>query len=98
MEPYLDPKTDKVYCSKCNSEITNITYFAKVQMKSLKQYKQKNITSFSVKCDKCGQENRPKLINDNVVCPNCNKPLDNLSPAFKIMLKDKLKTVGKDAE
>ena len=41
MEPYIDPKTDKVYCSACDNEIANITHFTKVQMKSLKQYKQK---------------------------------------------------------
>ena len=96
MEPYLDVASDKVYCSKCDREIPNVTYFTKVQMKSLKQFKQKVAVSFAVKCAKCGQEVRPKLVNDDVICGACNKPLDNLSVPFKNMLKEKLKTVGKD--
>mgnify|MGYP001769837319 CR=1 FL=1 len=95
-EPYIDPKDDKVYCSLCNKEITNITFFAKSQMKSLKQYKPKTATSFAVKCDKCGKEARPKLVNNEVVCSGCNKPLDKLSVPFRNMLKEKLRTVDKD--
>lgn len=96
MEPYLDPKDDKVYCSKCDKEITNITHFAKVQMKALKQYRQKKVVSFAVKCQKCGKEERPKLIGEDIVCPGCKKPHEHLSEPFKVMLRDKLKTVGKD--
>jgi hypothetical protein len=95
-EPYIDSKTDKVYCSLCDKEIENVTYFAKAQMKSLKQFKQKVVVSFAVKCDKCGKEARPKLVNDDVVCSGCNKSLDKLSVPFKNMLKEKLKTVGRD--
>src|SRR5713101_2892305 len=92
-EPYIDPKDDKVYCSLCDKEITNITYFTKVQMKSLKQFKPKTSTSFSVKCPKCNKEGRPKIINDDIVCSGCSKSLDHLSVAFKNMLKDQLKKV-----
>lgn len=95
-EPYLDPKTDKVYCSACDSEIINITHFAKIQMKSMKQFKQKTSKPFAVKCNKCGKEERPKLVKDDVICGVCSKPLDNLSIPFKNMLKEKLKTVDKD--
>ena len=95
-EPYLDPKDNKVYCSMCNREIENVTHFAKIQMKSLKQFKQKAAISFAVKCDKCGKEDRPLLINDSVVCAACKKPLDKLSLPFLNMLKEKLKTAGKD--
>lgn len=96
MTPYIDPKTDKVYCEECDAEISNITYFAKVQMKSLKQYKKKVNTSFAVKCVNCGKEDRPKLVKDDVVCPSCNKPHSHLSEPFKIMLREKLKTAGSD--
>lgn len=96
MEPYIDPKNDKVYCSLCDKELTNITYFAKMQMKNSKQFKPKNTTSFSVKCPKCNKEGRPKHIKDDIVCGSCEKPLDNLSLPFKNMLKEKLKTVDKD--
>lgn len=68
MEPYIDPKTDKVYCSSCDMEISNITYFAKQQMKSLKQYKPKNTTSFAVKCNKCNKEDRPMVQKDKLFC------------------------------
>lgn len=96
MEPYLDPKDDKVYCSLCDKEISNITHFAKIQMKSMKQFKQKNTTSFSIKCKKCNKEDRPKVVNDDIVCAHCKKPMDHLSAPFKIMLKEKLKTAGQD--
>lgn len=95
-EPYLDPKTDKVYCSLCNLEISNITHFAKMQMKSLKQYKQKNMTSFAIKCPKCGKEERPKVVGQDIVCAGCKKPMDHLSEPFKLMLREKLKTVTQD--
>jgi rRNA maturation endonuclease Nob1 len=90
-EPYLDIKTDKVYCSECDKEMTNVSYFTKVQMKSLKQFKIKKNDSYSVKCSKCQHVGRPKLIKDQFICDGCSQPLDNLSYAFKIMLKDKLK-------
>lgn len=96
MEPYIDPKDDKVYCSACDKELSNITYFTKMQMKSNKQYKPKNTVSFMVKCSKCNKEDRPKLVNKDIVCPNCNKPHDHLSEPFKIMLREKLKTAGQD--
>lgn len=95
-EPYLDPKNDKVYCSKCEQEINNITHFAKMQMKTLKQFKPKNTTSFSIKCLNCGREGRPQLTNNDVVCSSCQKPLNNLSVPFKNMLKEQLKTVDKE--
>jgi len=95
-EPYLDPNDDKVYCSACDKEILNLTYFAKAQMKSSKQYKQKTAVAFGVKCSKCGKEGRPKIKDDEVVCGSCLKELDNLSLPFKNMLKQKLRTVDKD--
>lgn len=95
-EPYIDPKTDKVHCSVCDGEIQNITHFAKVQMKTLKQYRVKTATSFAIKCKYCSKEDRPVILNNDVVCSKCKKPMDQLSAPFKAMLKDKLKTVDKD--
>lgn len=96
MEPYLDTDDNKVYCSLCEKELPNVSHFTKVQMKSMKQFRQKKSTSFGVKCKNCGKEDRPKLVNNDIVCPSCNKPHTHLSEPFKIMLRDKLKTVGKD--
>lgn len=96
MEPYIDPKDDKVYCSECDGELPNITHFAKVQMKTLKQYRQKKGASFQIECKNCGRKERPKLVKDDIVCPACNKAHTNLSEPFKIMLREKLKTAGQD--
>lgn len=96
MEPYIEPKTDKVYCSACDREIGNVTHFAKVQMKSLKQFKQKKVVSFAVKCQSCGKEDRPKLVGEDIVCGACKKAHTHLSEPFKIMLRDKLRTVAQD--
>lgn len=96
MEPYIDPSTDKVFCSECDKELTNITSFTKVQLKSLKQYKQKKATSFVVKCQSCNREERPELNQNKIICPKCKKEHTHLSEPFKIMLKEKLKTASKD--
>jgi hypothetical protein len=97
-QPYIDPQTDKVFCSECDREISNISQFAKNQMKASKQFKQKLPSSFSVKCDKCNKVGRPNLINDELFCSSCNKPLTNLSLTFKNMLKEKLKKLAKDED
>lgn len=95
-EPYLDPQTNKVHCSECDGEITNITHFVKIQMKSMKQFRQKKPKPFSVTCDLCNREERPKIVQENVVCGACGGPLSKLSPIFKNMLKEKLRSVDKD--
>lgn len=96
MEPYIEPKTDKVFCSLCDGELANITHFTKVQLKTLKQYRVKIPTSFSVKCQFCSKEARPNLQGQDIVCPGCNKKHTHLSEPFKMMLREKLKTAGKD--
>ena len=94
--PYLDKDTNEVYCSACDQIIPNVTIFTKTQMKALKQYRQKEKKSFSVKCEKCGKEERPKVISDDVVCGACSKSLDKLSPFFKNMLKTQLMKADKE--
>jgi hypothetical protein len=39
-EPILDKITNKVYCSVCDTEIS-VSHFVKVQLKDLKQYRNK---------------------------------------------------------
>jgi hypothetical protein len=94
--PYLDKDTNKAYCSECHKEITNLTVFVKNQMKMNKQFKPKEKKSFSIKCVQCGVESRPKILNDEVICGSCDKPLDQLTPSFKIMLKIQLAGADKD--
>jgi len=94
--PYMDKETEKVYCSECHQEILGLTYFAKVQMKSIGQYRERPKISFATKCNECGLESRPKNVNNDIVCGICGKPLKHLSDIFKNMLKEQLKTVNKD--
>jgi hypothetical protein len=96
MEPYLDPDNNKIYCSSCDQELTNLTHFVKVQLKANKQYKPKQSKSFAVKCLVCKKEDRPKLVGKEVVCSSCSKPLSQLSEPFKVMLREKLKSADKD--
>jgi Zn finger protein HypA/HybF involved in hydrogenase expression len=96
IEPYMDPKTEKIYCPLCNNEILNVTHFMKVTMKTLKQFRQKPTVAFGVKCQNCGKEAQPKVVNEDIVCPQCGKAHGHLSEPFKIMLRDKLKTANKD--
>lgn len=90
-EPYLDPKTDKVYCALCNNEIINITQFVKHQLKLNKQFKKQEPQSFSLKCNSCKANQRPKLVDAEIVCSNCQTPITNVSVFFKNMLIQKLK-------
>lgn len=96
IEPCMDPKTEKIYCSLCNNEMTNVTHFVKVTMKTLKQFRQKSTVPFGVKCQNCGKEAQPKIVNNDVVCPQCLKSHEHLSEPFKIMLRDKLKTANRE--
>ena len=90
MEPYIDQQ-DKVYCSVCDKELTNLTHFAKSQMKAFKQFKPKKKLAFSVKCTSCSKEDVPVINNNDIICGNCKKVLTNLSEPFKLMLKTELK-------
>ena|ERR1035437_5538083 len=97
VEPYMDPKTEQVFCPLCNKEMV-VTHFTKVTLKNLKQFLQKSTQTFNVKCKNCNKEDQPKIINNEVVCPSCNKKHEHLSEPFKIMLKAQLKTANKDIE
>jgi transcription initiation factor TFIIIB Brf1 subunit/transcription initiation factor TFIIB len=90
---YLDPETNEVYCADCGEVITNVSIFTKRQMAHMKQVKPKEKKSFSIKCEHCGKEDRPKIVDDNIVCALCGKTMDNLSPFFKNMLKTQLKEI-----
>ena len=96
MEPYMDPKTEKVFCSLCDQEISNVAHFTKTTMKTLRQFKEKKAIPFGVKCQACQKEAKPVIIDDEVSCPACKKPHANMSEPFKIMMKEKLKTGNRD--
>jgi len=90
MQPYLDPKTDKVYCSICDSEISQVTSIIKNQLKLFKKFRPKKVVPYAVKCPNCNLENTPILLNKEPSCPSCKSILTNLSEPFKLLLKTKL--------
>lgn len=85
----LDKTSNEVICQECGESITNITYFAKQQLKSLGQTidKTKSKETFAVKCSSCSAEGKPIILNDKFCCNNCKEELDNLSHSFKYLLK-----------
>lgn len=104
IEPLLDPETNKVYCP-CDDmcEITQLTDFAKRQMVSLGQLKNKTKErkAFSIKCPGCLREATPKLKTDirdekgllqpsQLHCPYCDAQHVHLSPPFAQVLKENL--------
>lgn len=90
MEPYIDKDTDKVYCSECNQELVNMTYFTKQQLKTLKQYRPKSTSGFLVKCNDCKAQDKPTLVGGDVKCRHCGGNLDHLTRQFKLMLKQQI--------
>ena len=96
MQPYIDPKTEKVYCSMCNAEVPNVTHFAKTTLKTLKQYRQKSTATFKVTCKNCNYEDQPSLVNNIIICPKCKKEHSHLTEPFKLMLKQCLKLANQD--
>lgn len=95
-QAYIDPKTDKVYCSECDKEIVNITYFTKAQLKSNKQFKKEEKESFTIKCNNCQVTKRPIIVKDKITCASCNKEITSITEQFKIMLKQFLNNASKD--
>ena len=98
MSPILDVNSNEVICSDCQREITNVSSFAKAQMKSLGQVKKDSKKSFAVKCISCGKETRPIELNNDLVCGSCKKPLSNISEPFKQMLRANLKNADKEVQ
>lgn len=94
--PFLNPKTDEVTCGLCDAKIQNANHFIKIQLKTLKQYREPKKVAFGVKCQKCGKEEKPKDTGTDIVCGACEQPLDHLTETFKRMLKTQLSKVDKD--
>ncbi len=94
-QPFIDPKTDKVYCSLCDCEIKEATVFAKQQMKMLKQFRQKKKSTFSSKCQSCSLEDRPIKKENDWVCKGCGCKLQ-LTEQFKNVLEMFSKTFDKE--
>jgi hypothetical protein len=94
-EPLLNTSTNEVECSECGKPITNITSFAKAQMKTLGQIKRdsKKGQAFSIECTFCKKSSPPKIDpnTERIVCAFCNSYLDYLSAPFVQIVKEFLK-------
>ena len=95
-QPYIDPKTDKVYCSTCNAEMLGVSHFTKVTLKTLKQYKTRSTATFKVTCKSCNSEAQLQIVNNKVICPQCKKEHLHLTEPFKLMIKQYVGKANKD--
>jgi hypothetical protein len=93
-ECMLDVKTNEVFCAECDKPISNITHFAKVQLKALGQIRKDKKENYSIKCDVCSRSARPILKDDKALCKFCSAEL-NVSRQFIIILKDFVKNADK---
>ena len=85
----LNTTTDEVICQNCGKSISNVTSFAKTQLKHLKQTTKtaKVQETYSIKCEHCSEADVPSLAEgDKLVCKRCNKELTQISYPFKMML------------
>jgi ribosomal protein L34E len=75
-EPLLDELTNEAICSDCGIEMSNVTHFAKVQMKALGQIKrtQKPQEAFTLSCKKCTRSGMAKQVGEQLVCQFCSEP------------------------
>lgn len=89
--PFIDQETKEVYCSVCDQTIANVSDFTKRQMIAQKQFRPKKKETFAVKCEACKKEGKPQIINEEVCCGQCSKPLSNITSVYKNMLKTQLK-------
>jgi len=99
MEPLLNKNTDQVFCTACGKEIKSVTYFAKVQMKSLGQTmnNQKESRAFSVRCNACGTVGQPIVAQDgNIHCSACKTHMSDLSPPFAHIIRQMVSGSNKD--
>lgn len=85
----LDITTNAVICDECGGNITNVTEFAKRQLKALgqttKHIQQKD--SYSIKCASCEISGMPLLEKDKFICKGCKNELTNISDTFKVLLR-----------
>lgn len=99
MEPLLNKNTDQVFCTACGKEIKSVTYFAKVQMRSLGQTmnNQKTSQAFSVRCTHCGTVAQPTVAADGRIhCSACKSHLSDLAAPFAHTIRQMVGKSGND--
>jgi hypothetical protein len=89
----LDTESNQVICMECGKSITNVSSFAKAQLKSLGQTTKKAKTqqTYSVKCNHCSVINTPTFVQGKLCCKTCKKELTGLGAPFVTLLKDVLR-------
>jgi len=90
VEPMYDSVTNVASCPICLNEITNITQFAKNQMKSLGHAKREDVkTAFSVKCVNCGKIDKPDVKGNKGFCKSCKCDMKLTGPFLQMMKVNK---------
>lgn|SRR5690554_2407285 len=92
-EPLLNIETNEVECTECGKDIKSVSYFIKVQMKSLGQVKkdEKRSQAFATKCKFCSKTAPPVVKSDKIHCSLCDEHLDYLSAPFANVIKQNIK-------
>lgn len=84
--PFLDPETNKVYCGECEVEIA-ANHFLKAQLKALRQFKEKKVIAFALKCPACAKMDRPTLLKGKAYCKSCKGEIP-ITAIYYNMLKE----------
>jgi hypothetical protein len=90
-EALLNKDTDEVICMNCGKNISSVTSFMKVTLKTLGQVTKtsKQGASFAIECKDCGKKHTPQIKGGKVYCSydKCGKEMTYLPPATVHMLK-----------
>lgn len=92
-EATLDKGDNEVYCAECDQIITGISSFTKATLKSLGQTKKATKEAYGIKCQKCNNEQLPKVNAKNeLVCKKCDGVLSvgkMFDPLVRKAIKEK---------
>lgn len=90
VEPIYDSVTNVVSCPECLNEISNITQFAKNQMKSLGHSKKTQTkTAFAQNCPHCKKTDRPDVKDNKAYCKFCKTDLKLSAPWIQMLKANK---------
>lgn len=82
----VDKESMKAHCSDCDSEMTNVTNFAKQSLFAMKKFRtpKKVASSYALECQSCHKKMTPLLVKKELCCPECREP-HNVTSHFKNM-------------
>jgi hypothetical protein len=95
MQPVLDTKSNKVFCSVCDGEQT-ASHFTKINLKTVGQIRKAGKSAYSVKCASCKWEAMPKVVNNQLACPQCSAAHKSVSKPFETLIREAIKKNTQD--